>query len=110
MLVVADGDIAKNAFNARTGEVIPLGFNRFARYQFDNKDFLLNAVEYLLDDQGVVAARGKNIDLRLLDTTRAKTESGKWRLLNIGLPLLLLAVFGLLYQWLRQRRFGRLVS
>lgn len=110
MLVVADGDVAKNAFNARTGEVIPLGFNRFARYQFDNKDFLLNAVEYLLDNQGVVAARGKNIDLRLLDTTRAKTESGKWRLLNIGLPLFVLAVFGLLYQWLRQRRFGRLVS
>lgn len=107
MIVVADGDIAKNGFNRETGEVIPLGFNRFVRFTFDNKDFLLNAIEYLLDDSGVVEARGKQVDLRLLDTARAQQERGKWRFINLGIPLLLLALFGGVYQFVRHRRFGR---
>ncbi len=107
MIVVADGDIARNGIDVQKRQVIPLGYNRFVRYTFDNKDFLLNAVEYLLDDTGVVEARGKNVDLRLLDTAKAKAEKGKWRLVNLGLPLAVLALFGTGYQWLRRRRFTR---
>lgn len=107
MIVVADGDIARNGIDVQKRQVIPLGYNRFVRYTFDNKDFLLNAVEYLLDDTGVVEARGKNVDLRLLDTVKAKAEKGKWRLVNLALPLAVLALFGTGYQWLRRRRFTR---
>lgn len=107
MIVVSDGDIARNAINRQSGEVIPLGYNRFVRYTFDNKDFLLNAIEYLLDDTGVVEARGKNVDLRLLDTPRAQAERTKWRLLNLGAPLAGLLLFGAVYQALRRRRYGR---
>jgi hypothetical protein len=84
-----------------------LGYNRFARYVFDNKDFLLNAVEYLLDETGVAEARGKNVDLRLLDTARAKTERLKWQVFNLGLPLAVLAVFGLWYQAMRRRKYAK---
>lgn len=107
MIVVSDGDIARNAVNRQTGEIIPLGYNRFTEYTFDNKDFLLNAIEYLLDDAGVVEARGKNVDLRLLDSTRAQAERGKWRLLNLAAPLVGLLLFGTAYQALRRRRYGR---
>ncbi len=107
MIVVADGDIAKNAIDQKRREVIPLGYNRFARYVFDNKDFLLNAVEYLLDESGVAEARGKNVDLRLLDVARAKTERVKWQLINFGVPLAGLSLFGFAFQALRRRRYAR---
>jgi gliding-associated putative ABC transporter substrate-binding component GldG len=107
MIVVSDGDIARNAVNRQSGEIIPLGYNRFTGNTFDNKDFLLNAIEYLLDDAGVVEARGKNVDLRLLDSTRAQAERGKWRLLNLAAPLVGLLLFGTAYQALRRRRYGR---
>lgn len=107
MIVVADGDIARNNIDPKRREVIPLGYNRFARYVFDNKDFLLNAIEYLLDDTGVAESRSKNVDLRLLDVARAKTERVKWQIINFGAPLAGLAVFGFAFQYLRRRRYAR---
>ena len=107
MIVVADGDIAKNAVDQQRREVIPLGYNRFARYVFDNKDFLLNSVEYLLDESGVAEARGKNVDLRLLDVARAKTERLKWQLINFGVPLIGLSLFGIAFQAVRKRRYAQ---
>lgn len=107
MIVVSDGDMAKSGIDPQRREVIPLGYNRFVRYLFDNKDFLLNAVEYLLDESGVAEARSKNVDLRLLDTARAQAEKGKWRLINFGVPLGGLVLFGMLYQFLRRRRYAR---
>ncbi len=107
MLVVSDGDVARNPVVSADGQVMPLGFNRFERYQFANKDFLLNAIEYLRDDQGIIEARGREVKLRLLDTTKAKAEARSWQLLNIGLPLLLLAVFAFVFNRLRTRRYAR---
>lgn len=107
MLVVSDGDIARNlVVDPRQGQVMPLGFNRFDRYQYANKDFLLNAVEYLRDDSGIIEARGKEVKLRLMKTTKAQQESTKWQLLNIGAPLLLLLLFGFLWNWLRKRKYS----
>jgi ABC-2 type transport system permease protein len=105
MLVVSDGDVARNQVSS-DGQVMPLGFNRFERYQFANKDFLLNGVEYLRDSEGIIEARGRQVKLRMLDTTRASTEETKWQLLNLGLPLLFLAVFGFVFHKLRVRRYS----
>jgi ABC-2 type transport system permease protein len=106
MIVVSDGDIAKNRVNLAQQSFSPLGYNEFERYLFANKDFLLNAIEYLIDDAGVIEARGKEVRLRLLDTTRASQEKSFWQMLNIGLPLVFLGIFGLAYNGLRRRRFG----
>ena len=108
MLVVSDGDIARNlVVDPRQGQVMPLGYNRFERYQFANKDFLLNAVEYLRDDNGIIEARGKEVKLRLMNTTKAQQEATKWQLLNIGVPLLFLLIFGFLWNWFRRRKYAR---
>lgn len=104
MLVVMDGDIAANAVRS-DGSVMPLGFNVFEKYQFSNKDFLVNALEYLLDDSGVIEARGKEVRLRMLNTERAEQEAQFWQLLNIGLPLLFLGLFGLGYSYWRKRKY-----
>ncbi|MCO6489118.1 MAG: gliding motility-associated ABC transporter substrate-binding protein GldG [Phaeodactylibacter sp.] len=107
MIVVSDGDVARNKINPQNQSISPLGYNEFDRYLFANKDLLLNALEYLLDDKGVIEARGKEVRLRLLDTVRAKRETAFWQLFNIGLPLAFLLAFGLLYNWVRRRRFAR---
>jgi ABC-2 type transport system permease protein len=106
MLVVADGDIARNVVTMR-GEVMPLGYNPFERFQFSNKDFLLNAVEYLRDDNGIIEARGREVKLRLLDTQKAEDEQLMWQLINIGLPIVFLVLFGLIFNWIRKNRFAK---
>ncbi|MEM9820992.1 MAG: hypothetical protein AAF985_07960, partial [Bacteroidota bacterium] len=105
MMVVSDGDIAKNYYSASSNEISPLGFNRYERYLFANKAFMMNAIEYLLDGRGVIEARGKEVKLRLLDTVKARDEKNKWRMINIVLPLLFLGLFGFAFNYLRKRRF-----
>ncbi len=107
MIVVSDGDIAKNKVNLQNQSFSPLGYNEFDRYLFANKGFIMNALEYLLDENGMIEARGKEVRLRLLDTARAREESSFWQLFNIGLPLAFLAAFGLVFNWVRRRRFAR---
>ncbi|MEM1327381.1 MAG: gliding motility-associated ABC transporter substrate-binding protein GldG [Bacteroidota bacterium] len=111
MIVVSDGDIARNLVrpnpDAPNGfEAAPLGLNPYDRYTYANKDFLLNCIEYLLDENGVIAARGKEVKLRLLDTVKAESEKTKWQILNIVLPLVFLAMFGVIFNWLRRRKYG----
>jgi len=106
MIVVSDGDVARNRVRKDGTSFSPLGYNEFERYLFANKDFMVNAIEYLLDEQGVIEARGKEVKLRLLDTVEAQENAGFWQLVNIGLPLGFLAVFGLAYNWLRRRRYA----
>ena len=106
MIVVADGDVAKNRINLEKQSYSPLGYNEVDRYLFANKDFVINSLEYLLDDQGVAEARGREVKLRMLDTVQAQEEKTKWRLINIALPLLLLGLFGWGFQWWRKRRWS----
>lgn len=114
MLVVADGDIARNDFDPRNQRVIPLGFNRNEMdgkgFLFSNKDFLVNAIEYLSDDRGLIEARSKDVKLRLLDAAAAKQQASFWQFFNIGLPLIFLALFGFTYNWWRKRRYAQQVG
>ncbi|WP_420460504.1 gliding motility-associated ABC transporter substrate-binding protein GldG [Neolewinella sp.] len=106
MLVVSDGDVLANSVSNR-GEVGTLGVNRFSGIPYANKTFMLNAIAYLLDPTGIINSRNKEVRLRLLDQNRALAEAGYWRSLNLAVPLLLLAVFGLLFNILRRRRYAR---
>ncbi len=106
ILVVADGDVAKNGVNPNTGELRQLGFNQYMNYTFDNKDFLTNAIEYMLDRNGLIAARAKTFKLRLLDQPRIERERVRWQLINVVLPLMLLILVGVLFNYLRRRRFA----
>lgn len=106
MIVVADGDVAKNKVNLQQQSYSRLGYNEVDRFLFANKDFVINSIEYLLDDRGVVEARGKDVKLRMLDTVQAKEEKTQWRLVNIMFPLIALAGFGLGFNYWRRKRFA----
>ena len=107
MLVVSDGDIARPFYNPITGKFLELGMNPYERYKFANKDFLLNAVEYLKDEKGIIEARSKDVKLRLMDTARAESEKTMWQLVNIVIPILFLIVFGIVYNTWRKRKYAK---
>ena len=106
MIVVSDGDVAISRLDRQTQKPLPLGLNPFDKYQYANKQFLMNAIEYLHDDKGVIEARGKEVKLRLLDRVKAKEEKTKWQLFNILFPIVGLVLFGIIYNWLRRKRFA----
>ncbi|MDX1912486.1 MAG: gliding motility-associated ABC transporter substrate-binding protein GldG [Saprospiraceae bacterium] len=107
MMVVSDGDVAANFVrDVEKKQTLPLGFNRFENNTYANKDFLINAIEYLIEPNGVIEARAKEVKLRLLDTVRAEEEKGFWRGLNLAAPLLFLLGFGWFFNWLRKRRYA----
>lgn len=104
MIVIADGDIGRN--QVLKGKPHDLSTDKWTNQRFGNKDFLLNSVDYLLDDTGLVRLKNKSVQLHMLDKQKAYTEKTFWQFLNIGIPLVLLAVFGLTFSYLRKRKYA----
>jgi gliding-associated putative ABC transporter substrate-binding component GldG len=105
-LIISDSDFAKNLVNTATGNTEDIGYNKWERkYYKGNKDFILNTVEYMLDENNVLETRSKDIKLRLLDNVRIKQEKLKWQLINVVLPVVLLIIFGLIYHYFRKRKY-----
>lgn len=107
MVVIADGDVAKNPVNKRTNEYLALGIDRHTNQQFGNKDFMLNVVNYLCDDSGLMSVRAKKIKLRLLDKTILKSDKFKWQLINAILPIGLILLFGVAHFINRKRKYTK---
>ncbi|MFC6861205.1 gliding motility-associated ABC transporter substrate-binding protein GldG [Zunongwangia atlantica] len=105
MLVISDGDVIKN--DLQQGAPLELGFQKYTGTTYGNKEFLLNAVNYMLDDRGLMDIRTKKVTIAFLDPQKTAAERNKWQLLNIALPLLILGIFALLYNWLRRRKYIR---
>jgi ABC-2 type transport system permease protein len=103
MVVVSDGDIIKNQFQGN--RPLEVGFDKMTQTMYGNKDFLLNTVNYLLDDSGLINIRTKEIAVPFLDPQKTAAERIKWQLINLLLPLGLLALFGIGFNYYRKRKY-----
>ena len=107
MIVVADGDVIKNQL--QPGEVrptpLPLGYDRYTGQQFGNKDFVLNAMNYLCDDSGLLSVRSREVKLRTLDASIVENERLKWQLINTIVPILLVLGFAFAQGYWRRKRY-----
>lgn len=103
MLVISDGDIIKN--DLQQGQSLELGFDRFTGMTYGNKEFLLNAVNFMLDDQRLVEIRSKEVSIPFMDLRKADEERLLWQIINLVGPLLVLALIGLVYYFIRRRSY-----
>jgi ABC-2 type transport system permease protein len=110
MIVVADGEIIRNEVHRRESAnpgIVPLGYDEVTRQTFGNKQFILNAVNYLTDEEGWMNLRTRNYRLRLLDRDKVANEAGFWKAINMGIPVLFVLLAGLLVPLWRKRRYGK---
>lgn len=111
MIIIADGDMLLNEFSPRQGQILPMGVNQFTigtnyEYQFANRDFVLNSLEYLLGDRNIIETRNKDFVLRVLDPKKVEDQRIQWQFINIGIPIILVLLFGFIYQQVRKRKFA----
>ena len=104
MIIISDGDIAANP--VQDGQPISMETDKWTGQYFGNKALLLNSVDYLLDDSGLLELRGKTLDIKMLNKQKVMEDRGFWQFVNIVLPLILLAIFGFVYTWWRKRKYA----
>jgi gliding-associated putative ABC transporter substrate-binding component GldG len=105
MIVIADGDLAINAIDQTDGP-LQMGTNMYTKQQYANREFLLNSLEYMVDQSGILETRGKDFTLRLLDKTKYEESKSFWQILNIVVPALVVMFFIALYQYFRKIKYG----
>ncbi|MFT4697433.1 MAG: ABC-2 type transport system permease protein [Flavobacteriaceae bacterium] len=105
MVVISDESIIRNQFQGN--RPLELGFDKWTNSFYGNKDFLLNTVNYLLDDSGLINIRTKEISIPFLDLQKTTKKRTQWQIVNILLPLLLLAIFGLIFNYIRKRKYSK---
>lgn len=108
-IIISDGDLARNKVSATQDGLmpLPLGYDRYAqRVIYDNKEFLLNAINYLLDDSELISIRSRAIELRKLDAAAVKENRMMIQLANVVLPLTIIALLGFILTYLRKRLFS----
>ena len=106
MIVIADGDLIKNQLD-KNYQPVELGYDQRSGNLYDNKDFLINCVNYLLDDSGLINIRSKDVDLPLLDKEKVYENYTRTQMLTIGLPILILLLFGVVFTFLRKRKYSK---
>ncbi|MFV8344197.1 gliding motility-associated ABC transporter substrate-binding protein GldG [Flavobacterium sp. XS2P39] len=106
MIVIADGDLIKNQLD-KNFQPVELGYDQRSGNLYDNKDFLINCVNYLLDDNGLINIRSKDLDLPLLDKEKVYENYTRTQFITIGLPILILILFGVVFTFLRKRKYSK---
>ncbi|WP_109832715.1 gliding motility-associated ABC transporter substrate-binding protein GldG [Reichenbachiella versicolor] len=106
ILVCADGDMIRNEFSPKDGKPLPLGVSPYNQVQFANQDFVLNAIDYMLNESGVIVSKSKEVQIRPLDKVKVEEEKLFWQVFNLVLPIVLLIVFGVLRVYLRKRKYA----
>ena len=105
MVVLSDGDILRNQVGA-DGSPYPLGYDRYTQQTFGNKNLLLNIADYMVDDSGLISLRNKEIQLRLLDKARVRSEKLTWQLVNNVVPIALVLIFAIFQHYIRKRKYA----
>lgn len=107
MIVVADGDVIINQMQFSNGKLypLPLGYDKYTKQTFGNKEFILNSINYLCDDSGIISVRSKKLKLRLLDKVKINKNKTLWQSLNVLLPIVLILIFGFIQRFRRKRKY-----
>ncbi|GGC96598.1 gliding motility-associated ABC transporter substrate-binding protein GldG [Flavobacterium lutivivi] len=106
MIVISDGNVIKNQLD-KNYQPLELGYDKWTNNLYGNKEFLLNCVNYLLDENGLINIRSKEVSLPILDKEKVYADYTLSQIITVGLPLGILLVFGILFTYLRKRKYAR---
>ncbi|MGQ0827462.1 MAG: gliding motility-associated ABC transporter substrate-binding protein GldG [Bacteroidota bacterium] len=106
MIIISDGDIIRNDVQYSTQKPFPLGYDQYTQQTYGNKNFILNCINYLCDDSGLISVRARELTLRLLDKKKINNEKLKWQLINTIVPLFVIILFGVIHTLRRKRKYG----
>ena len=107
MIVVADGDIIRNQIDIRTRKPLPLGFDQYTQNTYANKEFIENAMSYLVDGEGLIDIRSRELKVRLLDMTKINQERTKWQVINTLIPIALIIGLGFVMAFIRKKKYSK---
>ena len=116
MIVIADGDIIRNQLaqldyakknNKRVGSPLPLGYDQYTNITYGNKQFIENAISYLIEGEGIINIRSRELKIRLLDMNKVNDNPIKWQLINVVLPSAIMIVFGIVLAILRKNKYKK---
>ena len=106
MIIISDGDVVKNQLD-KNYQPLELGFDKWTNNLYANKEFMMNCVNYLLDDNGLINIRSKEVDLPILDTQKVTEEYTFSQIITVGVPIVILILFGLVFTLLRKRKYSK---
>lgn len=109
IIIYSDGDIIKNLVRGigENIETLPLGYDRYTKQTFGNKELLMNSIHYLCNTEQLLEARTKEYKLRLLDKAKISEQRIKWQLINVALPIVIVILAGILIFYLRKRKYTK---
>ena len=107
MIVVADGDIIRNQLDIRTRKPLPLGFDQYTQNTYANKEFIENAISYLVEGEGMIDIRSRELKVRLLDATKVSREREKWQVINTLVPIAIIILLGVALAFVRKRKYSK---
>ncbi len=107
LIVISDGDLVKNELDPKTGQPLPLGYDPFTNQTFANQDLIINLINYLTNEEGLITARSKQVVIRPLDKVKLRNGKLKWQIINLVIPVALIILFGVFHYWYRKRKFTR---
>ena len=106
MILISDGDVVKNQLD-KNFQPLELGFDKWTNNLYANKEFILNCVNYLLDDNGLINIRSKEVDLPILDTQKVVDNYTYSQIVTIGFPIALVLLFGVVFTYLRKKKYSK---
>ena len=104
MIVVADGDIIRNQLEVRTRKPLPLGYDQYTQNTYGNKEFIENAISYLVEGESLIGIRSREFKVRLLDPDKIVNQRLRWQLVNILVPTGLVIILGLILAAIRKKK------
>ncbi|MCQ2318366.1 MAG: gliding motility-associated ABC transporter substrate-binding protein GldG [Bacteroidales bacterium] len=116
MIVVADGDITRNQLaqldfakknNKRVGSPLPLGYDQYTNNTYGNKQFIENAISYLVDGEGLISIHSRELKIRLLDMNKINSLQTMWQTVNVVLPSVVIVLFGLVMAFIRKKKYNK---
>ena len=107
MIVVADGDLIRNQIDVKRKNPLPLGFDQYTGNTYANKEFIENCISYLVDGEGLIDIRSRELKIRLLDKAKIGQERTKWQLINTLVPIALIIALGFVLAIVRKNKYSK---